>query len=347
MSDRPPESAPAYQAAGVDLVAADRFKKRLKDMLSGSDARVLGGVGGFGGCFSLDDVLEDEPVLVASADGVGTKVLVAQRASRHDTVGEDLVNHCVDDLLAQWARPLFFLDYIATPEIEGSDALTIVEGLIRGCSLNGIPLLGGETAEMPDLYAPGTYDLVGFIVGVAPRKRLDRSPDVAVGDVVLGLPSSGLHTNGYTLARKVVFEDAGHALTDVVPWGTQTWADELLAVHHSYLRQVEPLLDDPALHAIAHITGGGFSGNLPRAMPDGMAVEIDRQAWQTPPLFEYLAEAGEIGPEEMHRVFNMGIGFCLVTERADSKRIAEACGRRGCPALPIGTVIEGEGVAWT
>lgn len=342
-----PDPASAYRAAGVDLEAADRFKEKLKQVVGATPRTgVLGELGGFGGCFSLAGARETEPVLVASADGVGTKVLVARAASRHDTVGHDLVNHCVDDLLAQGARPLFFLDYIASGRLEENVALALVEGFARGCRENGIPLLGGETAEMPDVYEADGYDLAGFIVGVAPRARLDRlGSSVEAGDVVLGLPSSGLHTNGYTLARKVALA-GGRSISDPVPWGAGSWADVLLAVHRSYLAAVLPLLDDPALHGCAHVTGGGFDGNLPRTLRPGLGVRLRRQSWTPPPVFEFLAREGNISSAEMVRVFNLGIGFCLYVERREADRVIEACSNAGMPAFEIGEVVVGEGVSW-
>ena len=343
----PQGPASAYRAAGVDLDAADRFKEKLKAIVGATPIEgVVGGLGGFGGCFTLAGVGEADPVLVASADGVGTKVLVARAAGRHDTVGRDLVNHCVDDLLAQGARPLFFLDYIASGRLDEKVALALVEGFAAGCRENGIPLLGGETAEMPDVYEADGYDLAGFIVGVAPRVRLDRlGAAVVPGDVVLGLASSGLHTNGYTLARKVILA-GGRRIADPVPWGGGTWADALLAVHRSYLPAVLPLLDDVALHGCAHVTGGGFEGNLPRSLPPGLGVRLSRDAWEPPPLFEFLGREGNIGPAEMVRVFNMGIGFCLYVDRREAGRVARACGEAGSPAIEIGETVRGGGVAW-
>lgn len=341
------DPAPAYREAGVDLEVADRFKSRLAELVAADrPVGVLGGLGGFGGCFSLSGLSESDPVLVASADGVGTKLLVARAADRHDTVGHDLVNHCVDDLLAQGARPLFFLDYIATGQLDADVALALVEGFARGCRENGIALLGGETAEMPGVYEDGGYDLAGFIVGVAPRARLERLVSASrPGDVVLGLPSNGLHTNGYTLARKVAL-NGGRALGDSVPWGGETWADALLAVHRSYLAPVLPLLDDAALHGCAHVTGGGFEGNLPRGLSDGLGVRLDQDSWRPPPLFEFLEREGKITRSEMARVFNLGIGFCLFVDEREVDRVAAGCRERGAPARSIGRIVEGEGVTW-
>jgi len=338
----------AYRAAGVDLEAADHVKRRMKSLVEATfGPDVVGGLGGFAGCYAIGGCPEADPVLVASSDGVGTKVLVARAAGRHDTVGEDLVNHCVDDLLAAGARPLFFLDYIAAGTLDEAVTLALVEGFARGCRRNGIALLGGETAEMPDVYPPGGYDLAGFVVGIAPRGRLESPSRVRPGDAILGLPSSGLHTNGYTLARRLVFDVAGHGPDTPVPWGEGTWGEALLAVHRSYLEAVEPLLDDPALHASAHVTGGGFAGNLSRALPHGLGVVLDRESWKTPPIFEWLAETGGIAHDEMARVFNLGIGFCLVVDADEADRIAAVCAGGGCPALRIGTVVEDRGIAWS
>jgi phosphoribosylformylglycinamidine cyclo-ligase len=333
--------APSYRAAGVDLARADRFKERLVALVEGTfGPDVVGRLGGFGGAFAIGALAEREPVLVATADGVGTKILVAQQAGRHDTIGQDLVHHCVDDLLAAFARPLFLLDYIATGRLDEDVLLSLVAGLARGCRENEITLLGGETAEMPDLYEPGEYDLAGFALGVAPRSRFDR-PAVRPGDAVLGLASSGLHTNGYTLARRIVFDVAGFGLADTVPWGRESWADVLLAVHRSYLDEVGPLLYDPQLHAVAHVTGGGFAGNLPRVLPRGLGARLERDAWNVPPLFQWLREAGKVDPEEMYRVFNMGIGLCLVVDPDSAERIAS-----DTAGIPLGHIVEGDGVVW-
>ncbi|MBW3660243.1 MAG: phosphoribosylformylglycinamidine cyclo-ligase [Gemmatimonadetes bacterium] len=339
--------APAYGAAGVRLEAAERVKRRFGDLVrSTSGPEVLGGLGGFGGCFAIGRAPEADPVLVASADGVGTKILVARSAGVHHTVGQDLVNHCVNDLLASGARPLFFLDYIAAGRLDEEVAVALVEGFARGCRDNGLALLGGETAEMPDLYEPEAYDLAGFVVGVAPRARLERwnrcaEPD----DVVLGLASSGLHTNGYTLARKTV-QAAGVRLDEETPWGGETWSEALLAIHRSYLPAVAPLLDDEALRGAAHVTGGGFEGNLPRALPDGVGALLDRGAWDEPPLFRWISREGGVSIDEMSRVFNLGIGFCLVVAPEAADRIAAGCAEAGHSARRIGNIVAGSGVQW-
>ena len=341
MKDDSAEAAGAYGAAGVDLDAARRVKERLAALVEGTfGPEVVGGFGGFGGGFAMGGLSEPDPVLLATADGVGTKVLVAQRANRHDTVGQDLVHHCVNDLLASLARPLFFLDYVATGELQEGIAISLVGGVARACRANGLALLGGETAEMPDLYEPGTYDLAGFAIGVAPRSRLDRKDGVAEGDSVIGLPSSGLHTNGYSLARHIVFEKEGQTIDGETPWG-ETWADALLAVHRSYLPEVGPLLDDPALHGVAHVTGGGFEGNLPRVLPRTLGARLERGAWEPPPIFAWLARTGGVEEEEMLKVFNMGVGMCLVVEVGEGERIAGAAG-----GFLMGTIVRGGGVQW-
>ncbi len=341
------DSAPSYRDAGVDLATADRIKRRLKAIVEPTfDVGVVTEAGGFAGGYDLSSNPDLGSILVASADGVGTKVLVAQLANRHDTVGEDLVNHCVDDLLAAGAKPLFFLDYIATGKLDKEIVISIVKGFARGCAANAIPLLGGETAEMPDLYPAGKYDLAGFAVGSMVAQWGTSENRVRIGDVILGLGSTGLHTNGYSLARKLVFDAAGHRPQDVVPWAATTWADELLAVHRSYLKSVGPLLADEALHAAAHITGGGFSGNLTRVLPPGSAASIDRSAWAPAPLFDYLATVGSIESDEMYRVFNMGIGFCLIVSAEHASEIAKRCRASGQPAVCIGEVVAGEGLQW-
>lgn len=346
MPEPRPDSAPAYRAAGVDLETADRIKLRIKELVASThDTRVLDTTDGFAGGFALPET-GPAPTLMASADGVGTKVVVARIADRHDTVGEDLVNHCVDDLLAGWARPLFFLDYIAADRLEDRVTAELVEGFARGCRQAGIALLGGETAEMPDVYRKGAYDLAGFCVGQRVDRPDDGSATPGPGDPVVGLASTGLHTNGYSLARRVVFDIAEHELGETVPWGGESWADALLAVHRSYLPVLEPRLDSPDLLGIAHITGGGFEGNLPRILPSGTGVRIERGSWPVPPLFEYLAERGEIGEDEMYRVFNMGVGLCALVRAEAVDSLMADCSQRGIAAWVIGEAHRGAGVAW-
>ncbi|MEZ4387678.1 MAG: phosphoribosylformylglycinamidine cyclo-ligase [Candidatus Krumholzibacteriia bacterium] len=303
-----------YADSGVNIDAATRALARAKDAVRSTwDARVKSDVGAFGGLFQA---APGEPYLVASVDGVGTKVMVAVQAGRFDTVGQDLVNHCVDDILVQGAEPLFFLDYFATGTLAEDVLPAVLDGFARACRENGCALLGGETAEMPGVYAPGEFDLAGTIVGrVLPEHVIDGSA-IRPGDRIWGLPSTGLHTNGYSLARKVLLEKAGLALTDAPDGLGATVGDALLAVHRSYLPDVRAVWaahGRGAVHGLAHITGGGFYDNVPRVVPDGACAVIDTAAWAVPPLFGLIARHGEVAPAEMYRVFNMGIGLCVFT----------------------------------
>lgn len=345
-----------YDAAGVSLDAADRAKAALGPLLAAArDANTLSAMGAFGGAYALPKGL-DEPVLVASADGVGTKLKVAFAAGRHDTVGQDLVNHCVNDILVQGARPLFFLDYLAVGGMEEGVVAQVVGGVARACRENRCALLGGETAQMPDFYAAGEYDLAGFVVGVAERGRLLGSDSAggagrpassapAPGDRLIALPSSGLHTNGFTLARTIVFERMGLRVNDEFPGeGGASAAEVLLRIHRSYLDPVGKLLDGEfaAIKALAHVTGGGIAGNLPRALPPGLGARIDCRSWTVPNVFRVLAQAGGVEAEEMYRVFNMGVGMILVVEREDAKAALEALPEG---AWPLGEVVAGDSVA--
>jgi phosphoribosylformylglycinamidine cyclo-ligase len=306
-----------YADAGVDIDAKMGAVARAKDAIRSTFTKgVVGDVGGFGGLFRPDFTGMSDPLLVASADGVGTKLKVAIAAGVHGTVGQDLVNHCVNDILVQGASPLFFLDYIATgkmrPEIVGE----VLEGVAKACRENGCALLGGETAEMPGIYAEGDYDLAGTIVGVVDRPKLLDGSRVAEGDLLVGLPSSGLHTNGYSLARKIFFEDLGLAPQAEVPELGCTVAEALLAVHRSYLKPVFPLVEDLLLSAMAHITGGGFTDNIPRVLPPNLDAVMHPEAWSWPPLFKFLRDKGRVSPSEMLRVFNCGIGMVLIVPPA-------------------------------
>jgi phosphoribosylformylglycinamidine cyclo-ligase len=343
----------AYRAAGVDIDAQDRLLSRLKEMVrSTATPGVLSELGGFGGLFAVPPGLH-EPVLVASADGVGTKLSVARMVGDFSTVGHDLVNHCVNDILVQGARPLFFLDYVGAGKLEAQQAAQLVAGVAAGCRENGCALLGGETAEMPGFYQPGDYELVGFIVGIVERRRLLGSHRVEVGDRLLGLRSAGLHTNGYSLARRVLFAELGLDPADPLPVPAEEGADErsppvtvgaaLLAPHLSYLEPISPLLEHRGLHALAHITGGGLTDNLPRSMPAGAHPRVSLAAWRWPPLFRLLAERGKIDRVEMLRVFNLGIGMVLVVAAADAEAIAAQLGDRGWDPVALGEVVAGDG----
>jgi len=328
----------AYAAAGVDIDEMNEALSAVKQMVRRTaTGRVVGGIGAFGGLFRAPG---KDKLLVASTDGVGTKLKVAVMAGRHDTVGQDLVNHCVNDVLVQGARPLFFLDYLGTSKLEGPVFRQIVSGLCLACRRNGCALLGGETAEMPGLYPEGEYDLVGTIVGVVDRKKLVTGKTIRPGDMIIGLRSSGLHTNGYSLARKVIFERAGLKVDSTLP-GTKTRvADALLAVHVSYLRPIVALRQRVRIHGMAHITGGGFPDNVARILPTGTAATIDRSAWKVPAVFKFIQEQGKVDRDEMYRVFNMGIGFVVVVRKTDAERaMAFLRARRQAPRL-IGYIRE-------
>jgi phosphoribosylformylglycinamidine cyclo-ligase len=343
----------AYRASGVDIDAQDRALERVKELLrSTATPGVLSELGSFGGLFELPAGL-DRPVLVASADGVGTKLMVARLAGDFSTVGRDLVNHCVNDVLVQGARPLFFLDYVGAGALDPEHVVQRVAGVAGGCRENGCALLGGETAEMPGFYRPGDYELVGFIVGVAEREALLGPERVAAGDVLLGLPSSGLHTNGYSLARKILFEEVGAALGDPLPLpaealpmtgeGRPTVGEALLAVHRTYYPLLSGLLAHPGLHAMAHITGGGLTDNLPRALPPDTHAVVERDSWQVPELFRVLQQRGGVGVQEMARVFNMGVGMVLVVAAEAAGELLARLAARGEPAWRLGEVASGAG----
>jgi phosphoribosylformylglycinamidine cyclo-ligase len=334
-----------YRDAGVDIDAADAAKARIRRLARGTfNAGVLSDIGSFGGMFRPDLSRYSDPVLVASTDSVGTKVKVAVAAGIHDTVGYDIVAHCVNDILVQGALPLFFLDYLALGRMDASRVEAIVTGLARACTELGCPLIGGETAEMPDLYQEGDYDLAGFIVGVVEKGRALTGDRVRPGDHLLGLPSSGLHTNGYTLARRVLLDRMGLDVHGRVPELGTTLAAALLAPHRSYLAAFEPLLDRGKVAALAHITGGGFAGNVPRVLPPGLGARIRLESWTPPALFQLIQRGGDVPAEEMYRTFNMGIGMVAVVAPADLHEVEHSLERRGERSVLIGSVVEGEGV---
>src|SRR6185295_15998467 len=308
-----PTPKSAYAAAGVDIVAQEKGLARVRQLAKSTfTPGVLSEIGSFGGLFRPDLSGMSEPVLVASADGVGTKLAVARLAGDYSSVGRDLVNHCVNDILVQGAEPLFFLDYVGAGVLEPGKMVELVSGVADGCRENGCALLGGETAEMPGFYQPGDYELVGFIVGLVDRPKLLDGSKVRPGDLLVGLPSSGLHTNGYSLARRILFEQQGLGVDDKAPWRRKrTVGQELLEPHISYLKSLRPLLGHAALHGMAHVTGGGITDNLPRVLPEGRHAMIRVGSWLVPDLFHFLQEKGEVETEEMFRVFNMGIGMIL------------------------------------
>jgi phosphoribosylformylglycinamidine cyclo-ligase len=335
-----------YSDAGVDLDAGARAKEALRDLIASTrDRFTLSELGTFGGLYEVPGLVPD-PVLVASADGVGTKLKIAFATGRHDTVGQCLVNHGVNDILVQGARPLFFLDYLATGEMDGGVVRDVVAGVATACRENHCALLGGETAQMPGFYSPGEYDLAGFVVGLVSKERIVDGAAIRDGDALVGIASSGLHTNGYTLARRIVFDVMGLAVDDELIGTGRSVGDELLTVHRSYLSVFEVALQDGIVHGLAHVTGGGIPGNLPRVLPKGLGAVVERGSWPVPPVFATLQGAGDVAPTEMDRVFNMGVGMIAVVDPSDTHRVIEAAGAEGMDAWVIGTVTEGDGVVY-
>jgi phosphoribosylformylglycinamidine cyclo-ligase len=334
----------AYRAAGVDIDAQEVALASIRDIVRSTYIPgVLSELGSFGGLFQPSLEGMEEPVLVASADGVGTKLRVAQMAGDFSTVGSDLVNHCVNDILVQGAKPLFFLDYVGAGKLEPAAFRSLVEGVAMACRENGCALLGGETAEMPGFYQQGDYELVGFVVGMVDRRHLLDGTRVRPGDVLLGLPSSGLHTNGYSLARRIFFDQLGLAIDQPVPGldPRRSVGDWLLAVHRSYLPVLRPFLRHPGLHGLAHVTGGGLLDNLPRVLPPGCRAIVDGLPPPTG-LFEALERYGGIAREEMLRVFNMGVGMVVVAAMEAAEEILQGLQAGGEAAVRLGTIEEGE-----
>lgn len=332
----------SYSDAGVDIDAATRATDKIKELARRTfNQRTLSEIGSFGGMFDGAFPGLKQPVLVASADGVGTKLKIAFATGVHNTVGRDLVNHCVNDILVQGARPLFFLDYIATGKLSPDVVASIVEGVTNGCRENGCVLLGGETAEMPGFYQDGEYDIAGFIVGVVDREKVIDGKTIAPGDVLLALPSAGLHTNGYSLARKLFFEVAGYEPDTVIPELGMTAGEALLLPHISYLQPLDQLLDRGVIKGLAHITGGGLTDNIPRILPEGTAVKIEKESWPVPPLFELLHRLGNVSESEMYRTFNMGVGMVIVCSRDDAETIQSHLKTRSEACYEIGSVVSG------
>ncbi len=331
--------ADRYGAVGVKLDTAEEAKRRIAELVRTTRTPLArGAVGGFGGMVRVPAGYQ-KPVLVMSTDGVGSKVLVAAAAGIHDTVGEDLVNHSVNDILVHGATPLAFLDYIATGTLVPEIAAQIVSGVARGCRAHDMTLAGGETAQMPDLYQPGHYDLAGSIVGVVEEDKALHGDRVTAGDQLIGYASTGLHTNGYTLARKIVFESMKLGIGDRFPETEQSVGEVLLAVHRSYALALRPVLGD--VHALAHVTGGGIAGNLVRVLPPGVEALVDAGSWPLPPLFRVLMRAGQVSRDEMRRVFNLGVGMIAVVARQDVETTVRAAERVQVPAWLIGEVRAG------
>jgi phosphoribosylformylglycinamidine cyclo-ligase len=334
-----------YRAAGVDIKAADDAKERIKRLLSSrKSASVLSEIGSFGGVFQPDFSGLKEPVLVSSTDGVGTKIRIARDCGVHDTVGYDLVAHCVNDILVQGAKPLFFLDYIALGKMDPVKVESIVKGFARACAEFNCPLIGGETAEMPGTYAEDDYDLAGFIVGAMDKGRILPRRDVAAGDILIGLPSLGLHTNGYSLARKVLLERMGLKVSDRPASLDRTVGEALLAPHKSYFEALWPELEKERIKALVHITGGGFEGNIPRVLPAGVGARVVTGSWAVPPIFRLIAEGGPVERDEMYRTFNMGIGMILVVSPSTAPAVESSLRDRGETCYRIGDLVTGEGV---
>jgi phosphoribosylformylglycinamidine cyclo-ligase len=334
-----------YKDAGVDIEAGDAAVERIATAAARTHGTgVLGGLGGFGALFSLKDALGalDDPLLVSGTDGVGTKLLVAIGAGRHDTVGQDLVAMCVNDILTVGARPLFFLDYFATAQLDPEQMATVVTGIASACESIGCALIGGETAEMPGLYVKGDYDLAGFCVGAVERSRVVDGSGMQAGDAIIGLSSSGLHSNGFSLAREVILKKMGKGPNDAL-LGELTVADALLVPTKLYVNPVLALLgQDVAVRAMAHITGGGLPGNLVRGFPEGLGAVIDSAAWEEPPIFKLLRENGPIAEDEMRRAFNLGIGYCMVVPDDDADGVIGQLLEDGVGAQVIGEVVKGE-----
>jgi phosphoribosylformylglycinamidine cyclo-ligase len=341
-----PASTPSpitYADAGVDISRANRTKQRIKYLAHKTFTRgVLSEIGGFGGLFAVDKAKYIDPVLVSSVDGVGTKLKVAFDMHLHSTVGGDLVNHCVNDILVQGAAPLFFMDYLATGKLEPPIAEQVVEGIADACKHNGCALIGGETAEMPGFYPDGEYDLAGFIVGVVNRERIITGKNIQIGDIILGLPSNGLHTNGYSLARKLLFEVAHYSPETYVNEIKNKVGNELMRTHKSYWPSLKKLVDADVVSGLAHITGGGITENLPRVLPRGTAALIELGSWPVLPIFEHLQQLGNVDQDEMLRTFNMGLGMLLIVPSAKFKKVHTLLERVGEKSYTVGRIVKGE-----
>jgi len=333
----------SYADAGVDISAADKSKHRIKMLARKTfNKQVLSEIGGFGGLFALDLEKYPNPVLVSSADGVGTKLKVAFDLGIHHTVGQDLVNHCVNDIAVQGASPLFFLDYLATGKLDNAVVETVVQGISDACRANGCELIGGETAQMPGFYADGEYDLAGTIIGAVSRDKIITGDGIQVGDVLVGLPSNGLHTNGYSLARKLLFEVAKYGPEQYVNELKDKTGAALMRVHRSYLAIIKKLTAGEVVSGMAHITGGGITENLPRIIPKGMGAHVELASWQVPPLFEHLQKLGNVEQDEMFRAFNMGIGLIVVVPAEKVKKAKAILNRANERCHIIGRIVRGE-----
>jgi len=332
-----------YRSAGVNIDAGIEAVRGIKDIVNKTfDENVLQDIGSFGAMYQFDAAAMEQPVLVSSVDGVGTKLKLAFMTNRHDTVGIDLVSHCVNDILVQGARPLFFLDYLAFGVLDPAVAIEVIRGLATGCRYAGCALIGGETAEMPGMYNAGEYDLAGMIVGVVDRKNIVDGSTIQEGGVIIGLRSSGLHTNGYSLARKICFEVAGLACNDPMPGAGRSVGEELLEPHRSYAKLIQLLMRIVTVKGMAHITGGGITDNLPRSLPAALGAEVDLGAWKIPPVFTFIQRAGRVADLEMLRTFNMGMGYLVVVSEGESEKALDALRQAGEEPACIGRVVAGE-----
>jgi phosphoribosylformylglycinamidine cyclo-ligase len=335
-----------YSQAGVNIDLADKAKSRLAELVRGTfTENVIGDFGGFGSAFGTKGIAGADKVLVSSADGVGTKLKIAFATGRHDTVGHDLVNHLVNDILCMGARPLFFLDYIGLGQMDSDVVTAIVKGIADGCRENGCALLGGETAQMPGFYADGEYDLAGFIVGVARKSALPDKNSIKAGDFLVGFSSSGLHTNGYSLARRAFLELGNMPLDQIIPETGTSVADELLTVHRSYLKTILPYLEKKLFKAAAHITGGGFESNISRILPADVDAVIDTSLWKPSGVFRAIKRLADVSTEEMYRVFNMGIGMVTIVDGKDVPFLKKTMRAPNCEVVPLGAIVPGSGRA--
>lgn len=331
-----------YKDAGVDIDAGNRSVQLIKDCVKATyRPEVLGDLGGFGGLFALQASKYKEPVLVSGTDGVGTKLRLAFMLDKHDTIGQDAVAMCVNDILVQGAEPLFFLDYLAVGKLDPEQVADVVKGVASACRESGCALIGGETAEMNGFYPEGEYDIAGFAVGVAEKSKLITSEKVKEGDILLGLPSSGVHSNGYSLVRKIVFEHKGFKGNEYIEELGKTIGEELLTPTRLYPQSCLPLLREFDLHGLVHITGGGFYDNIPRALPEALAVEINAETWQVPAIFKLLQQWGNVDWHEMYRTFNMGIGMVLIASVDEAEKIEAFLAARGEIVYEIGRVVKG------
>ncbi len=338
------ETKSAYAQAGVNIDNKMSALTAIKEMVATTKTQsVIGGIGSFGGLHKVPSGRDQ--ILVASTDGVGTKLKVAAMMNKHDTVGQDIVNHCVNDILVQGATPLFFMDYVGAAKFDAGQFKQIVSGLCKACRENKMALLGGETAEMPGLYPAGEYDLVGTIVGAVSKKRLITGKSIRAGDVIIGFPSGGLQTNGFSLARRVIFDLCHYTWQDKLPGTNQTFGDALLAVHKSFLKPVAKLMERGVkITGMAHITGGGFPDNIPRVLPKAVNAEIDRASWEVPTIFKFIERQGKVDREEMYRVFNMGIGFVVILPKSEMTKATNILKAQHQNYSQIGVIRKGTGV---